>query len=161
CPAKRPNAVGTAPLLRRRGGRVVAHATTPESCQGQRGKRALTRFVPGGRAPQIRGTAALLRRRGGRAVAYAAAPECCRGRRAKRALTRFVPGGRAPQIKGTAVLLSGRGGRAPQTCVWLCGSHWVALIDSAEVVDRDAGGRDARGSPGRARPDQSDRRGRR
>src|SRR5262249_34038169 len=54
-----PHAVGTAPLLRRRGGRVVAYATTPESCQGRRAKRALTRFVPGcldelgpgGRAP--------------------------------------------------------------------------------------------------------------
>src|SRR5215472_3139874 len=32
-------------------GRVVAYATTPESCQGQRAKRALTRFVPGGVPP--------------------------------------------------------------------------------------------------------------
>src|SRR5215831_19926930 len=49
-----PHAVGTAPLLRRRGGRVVAYATTPESCQGRRAKRALTRFVPGGHAPPDR-----------------------------------------------------------------------------------------------------------
>src|SRR5262249_34355187 len=46
-----PHEVGTAALLSGRGGRVVAYATTPESCQGRRAKRALTRFVPGGRPP--------------------------------------------------------------------------------------------------------------
>src|SRR5262249_10607439 len=135
-------------LLSGRGGRVVAYATTPESCQGRRAKRALTRFVPGGRAPQPGqnrsrrhpgphevGTAALLSGRGGRVVAYATTPESCQGRRAKRALTRFVPGRRAPQPGqnrsrrhsgphevGTAALLSGRGGRVvayattPESC---------------------------------------------
>src|SRR5215472_7958177 len=96
---------GAAALLSGRGGRVVAYATTPESGQGRRAKRALTRFVPGGRAPlrgkQGRaprsGAAALLSGRGGRVVAYATTPESGQGRRAKRALTRFVPGGRAPQ----------------------------------------------------------------
>src|SRR5215472_7575382 len=106
-------------------------------------------------------------------------PESCQGRRAKRALTRFVPrrpreiarfrgvdpGGRAPQT-GRALLRAELPGSLPHRQVsggriWLRGSHWVALFDSAEVVDRDAGGKDARGSPGRARADQSDRRGRR
>src|SRR5215813_8818023 len=45
-----PHEVGTAPLLRRRGG-VLWITTAPESCQGQRAKRALTRFVPGGQRP--------------------------------------------------------------------------------------------------------------
>src|SRR5215831_5276830 len=132
-----PQTSGTAPLLRRRGGRVAADATTPESGQGRRAKRALTRFVPGGRAPHISGkwsglhpgphevgTAPLLRRRGGRVAADATTPESGQGRRAKRALTRFVPGGRAPHISGkwsglhpgphevgTAPLLRRRGGR--------------------------------------------------
>src|SRR5262249_12473662 len=46
-----PHEVGRAALLSGRGGRVVAYATTPESCQGRRAKRALTRFVPGGVPP--------------------------------------------------------------------------------------------------------------
>src|SRR5215472_4782740 len=53
-------------------GACCGSTTAPESCQGRRAERALTRFVPGGRAPQLGphevGTAPLLRRRGGRAV---------------------------------------------------------------------------------------------
>src|SRR2546421_8803513 len=57
---------GRAALLSGRGGRVVAcserpqatsrTATTPGSGQGRGAKRALTRSVPGGRAPQTSGT---------------------------------------------------------------------------------------------------------
>src|SRR5262249_17543352 len=127
-----PHEVGTAPLLRRRGGGVVADATAPEARQGRRATRALTRFVPGGpcppdnrapgtQGPHAVGTAPLLRRRGGRVVANATTPESRQGRRATRALTRFVPGGRCrpdnrppaahgPHAVGTAPVVRRSGG---------------------------------------------------